>query len=71
MQLNEDEKNIILKKFEDSPVVNPQLIGGMTNKELIPHELRLEAEIVTEEINKLILKDFGKGRKNFDWEIFW
>jgi hypothetical protein len=70
-QLDENEKNIILKKFKDSPIVNTGLIQEMENKAVLPYELSLESEIITEEFYRLILKDFSKGKQDFDWEIFW
>jgi hypothetical protein len=70
-KLDENEKNIILKKFKDSPIVNTGLIQEMENKTVLPYELSLESEIITEEFYRLILKDFSKGRQDFDWEIFW
>ena len=70
-QLDESEKTILLRKFEDSPVLNPALIREMGNTAVLPYELALESEIITEEIYKLILKDFSKRHQEFKWEIFW
>jgi len=70
-QLDEEEQKFITQKFKDSPILNEKAFENLEQDLTLPSVLALEAEMVTQEMFLIVLKDFNKVSKNFDWEIYW
>ena len=70
-QLDEEENKVINEEFKDSPLLNAEALSNLEQDETLPYVLALESEMITQEMYLVILKDFGRKKPGFDWEIYW
>src|SRR6478735_4580882 len=73
--LTKEEKADVLSEMKDSPLFDSGLLQEIEESTVLPHELSLEAEIFTEELYKVLLKDFtkevSKGKHKIDWDVIY
>jgi len=73
--LTKEEKADVLSEMKDSPLFDSGLLQEIEESTVLPHELSLEAEIFTEELYKVLLKDFtkevSKGKHKLDWDVIY
>ncbi len=70
-QLTNEEQEYIRKSFEDSPILDSLVLDEMELESTIAYELLLESEMITEAMFRVLLKDYGKNKNGFHWEIYW
>ena len=68
--LTEEELKQVQKIFRNTPLLS-ETINLEELEGLAKLQMALEAELIVQEIYKVVLRNFGTKTPDFDWEIIW
>lgn len=70
-ELTKEQQQVVNESLKDSPIADADFLEENKGEDSIKLELQLEAEILVQELDQLLVKDLKTNNRTFDWEIFW